>query len=243
MPCLICGEANTIDAHIMPRWLVRRVAGKRQHAAVGYADRLGTQYDGKGAFDPDLLCAKHEGAFATADDYAARFLNRHWGRGSAAFERKVWLAPNPKPDLLVRFAAACLWKRWASPVRVAGVPLDLGPWEHRLRRFLFGGANDYEPQLVLLSQRTLLAGEESGHPLLTEPNALPSWGRRAYTFQFGDCHFLINLDKRRSYRDFIPVQANGRNPVPAMIRPDRDWLTEPDMLAIVANMRARKPGG
>jgi hypothetical protein len=243
MPCRICGNPKTIEAHILPRWSVRRVAGTGQHAVVGYVDRLGTQYDGKGAFDPNLLCAKHEDAFREGDDYAARFLSRNWQRGSVAFDGKVWLAPNPKPHLLVRFAAGCLWKRWASPVRAAGTPLDLGPWEHQLRRFLFEGVETYEPQLVLLRERMLLAGEETQYPLLTDPYAFPSWGRRAYTFQFGDCHFLINLDKRQSYRDFIRVQANGQDPVPAMIRPDRDWMTEHDMLTIVANMRSGLSSG
>ena len=68
MACRICGDAATIEAHIVPRALYRVLAGSQQHAYQGSLFSEGVRYQAKGVFDPDLLCATHEAMLGSADD-------------------------------------------------------------------------------------------------------------------------------------------------------------------------------
>lgn len=64
MPCIICGSPDTVEAHLLPRGLVRRVAGDEQHALAGDTTKTGYRRDGKGVFDRHLLCRSHEEIFS-----------------------------------------------------------------------------------------------------------------------------------------------------------------------------------
>lgn len=76
MACVICGTPSTIEAHILPRALYRRLDGNKQHALQGSLFKQGTRFQAKGTFDPNLLYASHEAMLGTADDYGLRFLHR-----------------------------------------------------------------------------------------------------------------------------------------------------------------------
>ncbi|MGN6123417.1 MAG: hypothetical protein ACTHOJ_10740 [Sphingomonas oligoaromativorans] len=62
----------------------------------------------------------------------------------------VWLVPNPKPGLLVRFVAACVWRRGVSAIEREHSDLDLGGAEPRLRAMLFDGEVRYQPTLMVI---------------------------------------------------------------------------------------------
>lgn len=140
MPCVIWGEPETDQAHIFPRAL---------HAMEGSAFSEGTKFQAKGLYDPDLLCRLHEDAFREADDYGIRFIRQFLKKGRATFRDKVWEVPNPKPRLLVRFVAACIWMPGVSPVGAEGADLDLGLAEPRLRDLLFNPTTSFNLPLVL----------------------------------------------------------------------------------------------
>lgn len=118
MPCRICGDPATIEAHVIPRALYRRLAGNKQHAMEGSLFRTGTRYQAKGVFDADLLCALHERMLATADDYGMRFLHHFETAGRVGIRGNVWLVPNPK----LTFSSASLLRAYGgagSPRSVA----------------------------------------------------------------------------------------------------------------------------
>lgn len=227
MPCIICGSAETVEAHLLPRGLVRKVAGKDQHALAGDTARVGYRLDGKGMFDPNLLCREHEECFALADDYGQRFLTAFHRKGAPTPDGRFWSVPNAKPDLLVRFVASCLWRCAVSTIPAARP--DLGPWEQRLRTYLFE-QSAWFPLLLLRRQVLLIDGAPMTGPMLTFPFQARGVGRRTYSFTFGDCVMLLILDQRREWRAMAPFGANGRNPALAYDLGDVDTWTQPDLV-------------
>ena len=168
MPCVVCGDQATIQAHIIPRALYRRLAGSDQHAMEGSLFRQGTRYQAKGLFDPDLLCATHEKMLAGADDYGLRFMDHFEKKGRPGFDGSVWFVPNPKPNLLIRFVAACIWRRGVSNVRREQADLDLGPAESRLRAMLFEDETRYQPPLMVI-RRTYTSQGQHLREIMLEP--------------------------------------------------------------------------
>jgi hypothetical protein len=214
----------------MPRFLVRRVAGESQHAYVAEGSASQARLDGKGAFDPDLLCEAHEGMLAAADEYGARFIDKHWPKARATDKPLLWSVPNPKPALLVKFAAASVWKRAVSRVRRGGNDLDLGVYERPVRDFVFGHPTTFEPLLALVKHERTLNGEVLKSPMLTEPTSFPTLGRCAAVFHFGDCWFWIKFDPREPWAAMKIFAANQRDPAPVLFREKEDWLNDPGFM-------------
>lgn len=234
MPCIICGSSDTVEAHLVPRGLVRRVAGKDQHALAGDTARAGYRRDGKGIFDPDLLCREHEDCFRLADDYGQRFLAAFHDKGVPVENGRFWSVPNRKPDLLVRFMASCVWRCAVSSVPKARP--DLGPWERTLRTYLFGTSSAWFPLLLLGRQVLLIDGAPMTGPMLLLPFKATGMGRRTYSFKFGDCVMLLMLDQRRERRALERLGANQRDPALAYVLDEVDWQTQPDLVRMLGNM-------
>ena len=218
MPCRVCGEPNTVESHLVPRALTRMVADKEQHTFLGSANRRGKIFDGKGTFDRNLLCATHESQLHTADTYGVEFLrNFHDKSSQCNSDDRIWLTPNPDPQLLVRFVAACVWRRSMSPVRADNADLYLGVREHRLTQFLFG-TTVFEPQLILTRQELLNLGIPLAGYVLLEPCRYRAWSVGSWSFTFGSCTMLLNLDYTRNRERFEGLAANRSNPARTVIR-------------------------
>jgi len=116
LACVICGSEATVEAHLVPRALYRMLAGTEQHGFEGSRFNAGVRFQAKGVFDKDLLCRAHEDGFGEADDYGVRFIRTFHDAGRETMHGRVWLAPNPRPELLVRFMAGLVWRRGMSVV-------------------------------------------------------------------------------------------------------------------------------
>ena len=194
------------------------VADKEQHTFLGSANRRGKIFDGKGTFDRNLLCATHESQLHTADTYGVEFLrNFHDKSSQCNSDDRIWLTPNPDPQLLVRFVAACVWRRSMSPVRADNADLYLGVREHRLTQFLFG-TTVFEPQLILTRQELLNLGIPLAGYVLLEPCRYRAWSVGSWSFTFGSCTMLLNLDYTRNRERFEGLAANRSNPARTVIR-------------------------
>ena len=234
MPCIICGSPDTVEAHLVPRGLVRRVAGKDQHALAGDTAKPGYRRDGKGIFDPRLLCLMHEDCFRLTDDYGQRFLAAFHSKGVSVGDGRFWSVPNAKPDLLVRFVASCVWRCAVSNVPPARP--DLGPWERTLRTYLFGNTAAWFPLLLLRRQVLLVDGAPMTGPMLLFPFKVGGMGRRTYGFKFGDCMMLLILDQRRERRAMERLSANRQNPALVHNLDDVDWQTQLDLVQTLETM-------
>ncbi len=216
MPCKICGDPATIEAHIVPRALTRSVAADDQHALVGYTNQVGITFDGKGTFDRNLLCLTHERMLGSADDYGVNFLRNFESAGNFSLnDERIWLTPNPTPSLLTRFVAACVWRRAISPVRANGADLHLGVRAQRLTQFLFERTS-FDPQLILCRRVLLCEGMPLPRQIMTEPHRCRQWSPGSWIFSFGTCMMILNLDYTRNRAKFDSLAANARNPAPAV---------------------------
>lgn len=188
MPCIICGNVETIEAHIFPRALYRLAAGSEQHAYEGSRFKTGVKYQAKGSFDPDLLCREHEDVFREADDYGVRFIRTFDKKATPIFGGKILSVPNPKPRMLVRFVAACIWRRGVSPVDAGGADLDLGSAEPRLRDLLFN-PNSTVVLPLTVGRKTFVSQGQKLQEIMWQPTkgtgpAQGSWSFFAFGLEF-----------------------------------------------------------
>lgn len=193
MPCLICNDPNTVEAHIVPRALYRDIAGKHQHGYESSRFKHGVNYQAKGLYDPNILCLEHEGMLGDADTYGIAFIRNFHTTGSAVVDNHAWQVANPRPDLLVKFVASLIWRRGVSMVQREQADLDLGPAEPRLRGLLFEGSTTYNPPLIvnkrpITSQGTLL------HELMFEPAKHFGWGYNSWSFYVMGVEFVMKLN-------------------------------------------------
>lgn len=70
--------------------------------------RIGTHYQAKGLFDPDLLCATHDKMLDAADDYGQRFLRSFETAGRLGVRGNAWRTSIS--DLLKPSCARCCSK-------------------------------------------------------------------------------------------------------------------------------------
>lgn len=240
MPCRICGEPATIEAHIIPRALYRRVAGTEQHTMQGSLFRTGTRYQAKGLFDPDLLCAQHERMLGAADDYGMRFLHRFETAGRVSVRGNVWLVPNPKPDLLVRFVAACIWRRGVSAVDREAADLDLGFAEPKLRAMLFESHTRYQPPLMVV-RRTYTSQGQWLREIMFEPCKSFGFGDNTWSFFALGCEFTMKLNPYSHPAFPAYFVANGKKEVWALNMDPEEFTGVPGVIDISANMLRGAP--
>ena len=219
MVCLVCGNPDTIEAHIVPRALYRMLAGDQQHAYEGSRFREGVKHQAKGLFDRSILCREHEAMLGKADAYGIRFLREFASEGASELNGKKWVIPNPQPDLLVRFVAACIWRRGVSSVAREGADLDLGLAEPKLRRLLFGGCGNYDPPLFL-QRRQLVSQGQVLEGVMWLPGKAWGFGENTWSFFAFGCEFFMKLNPY-SHPAFHPhFVANRRDPANCI---DRGW--------------------
>lgn len=219
----------------MPRAIYRRLAGGNQHALQGSLFKQGMRYQAKGLFDPDLLCAVHEGMLAAADDYGLRFLHHFETKGRLAIGDNVWLVPNPKPDLLVRFVAAFIWRRGVSSVEREEADLDLGFAEPRLRAVLFKGETRYQPPLIVI-RRTYTSQGKHLRELMWEPCKAVGFGDNTWSFMALGCEFMMKLNPYSHSPFPASFVANGKPEVWAMNMAPQEFTGVPGAIDIAVNM-------
>lgn len=240
MPCRICGDPATIEAHVIPRALYRRLAGNKQHAMEGSLFRTGTRYQAKGVFDADLLCALHERMLATADDYGMRFLHHFETAGRVGIRGNVWLVPNPKPDLLVRFVAACIWRRGVSAIGRETAELDLGPAEPKLRAMLFEGGTRFQPPLMVI-RRTYTSQGQWLREIMWEPCKSFGFGDNTWSFFALGCEFMMKLNPYSHPAFPGYFIANGKSEVWALNMDPEEVTGVPGAIDIAVNMLSGAP--
>lgn len=219
----------------MPRALYRQLAGDQQHAYEGSRFRQGVKHQAKGHFDRSILCRKHEVMLGKADDYGIRFLRRFELDGRSELNGKTWVVPNPRPDLLVLFAAACIWRRGVSSIAQDGADLDLGPAESKLRQLLFEGPGSYDPPL-LLQRRQLISQGQILEGVIWLPGKAWGFGGNTWSFFAFGCEFFMKLNPY-SHPAFHPhFVANRRDPANCMNRGAFEISDVEGMVQIGANM-------
>lgn len=227
MACLICGDLRTVESHIVPRAFYRDIAGDEQHGYEASAYTPGVKYQAKGLFDKTILCRLHEDKLNACDAYGIEFVRTFHDNGRPILQGNMWEVPNPRPDLLVRFIAACIWRRGVSHVKREHGNLTLGLAEPRLRRFLFEDCKSYDPPLIV-ARKIIVSQGEPLHELMFEPAKGYGFGDNTWSFHLFGVEFTMKLNPY-SVPPFPAVAiANKANPLWA-------WNFEPTEISEIEN--------
>ena len=239
MPCKVCGNAKTVKSHLLPKSIIIGLHGESRRAFSGARDRLGTQSTQGGEFDSNILCLEHEGMLSDCDNYGVKFFKAfdRSARGPKGFEDVIYVVPNPKPSLLLKFVLSVVWRHALSGRYGQPNPLNLGPWEPELRNKIFFGTS-YDPDFCI-AQQDFIIGESRHSEIVMPPYHNYNFGRRGFEFYVMGFRLTVKLDGQSKGRMPKLLRANGQNPV-LVFRPDAITVTdEPDIMVILKNMRSK----
>lgn len=210
MPCLICGSAETVRSHILPRALMHDIRAGEKHAVAGWRNRDGLVFTQSGFWDGEILCAAHEGALHDADTYAVEFCRTFDEVAQPTPQGNGFMLPNPRPEILPRFAMSVVWRYCVSHFGLAQ-GAKLGPWEHTLRSLIFDGRTTVTaPDLMVIRQLAQIDGRTI--PFATQPHSARHNGITYWQFQVAGLLFRLKLDRRP---DGMPAMllAAGSDPL------------------------------
>lgn len=151
-------------------------------------------------------------------------------------EQRVRLVPNPKPDLLVDFATACIWRMAAAlsdgrPGRILGEAADL------IEGRLFGPGDRGDPALFL---EAFSLNDGKGEPLVVGLLPAPvTTDRKSWHFIVSGMRFLVDFDRG-------PDAAGVANCATELQLHDfglREVEDVPGLLDAFLRMAAKRPSG
>jgi hypothetical protein len=225
MSCLVCGANETIRSHIIPRSLFRLTKGDRKLVARTRRGDTGWDVSQSGFYDDDILCSEHEERLGPFDDYAARFCRTFMAK--AANGAMSVAVRNGRPDLLVGFACAVVW-RWAASRSPTGPDDLLGPSAFAIRDLLFGDV-PFDPLLLLSRNAFHISGER------LEMNVLPvrhvELDRQFWRFITCGIIFDLKLDERPTPPEMAVLAANAQQEVHLFEDFPQDALRVPGLRA------------
>lgn len=109
MPCLVCGEPKTIEAHLIPKAFVAEVKTEpgEQHLLLHKGDKR-PRVSNTGVYDRGILCGPCDSILGGHEDYALELL-RELRKANAPPGGIIGVNPIDG-DRMVRFAAGIAWK-------------------------------------------------------------------------------------------------------------------------------------
>lgn len=230
--CIVCGASPTVKAHMAPRALMKDLRGDEK--ALREANHLepGWVFRQSGQWDDSFLCAEHEKAFATADDYAVRFYRKLSAAIADHPSAHAHRVPNPKPELLIRFIYATIWRTAMAP-RNAKFGTNLGRYEIELRRALFEGGPLNLPALLGISNPVLPDGSAAGFGLLPYRNKI--LGTNTWCFTIGRLNVHLKTD-RRSWPGTLGEFLADNDPAYLIMQDAVDITTAPALRSIASRL-------
>ena len=124
MPCLICGEPKTIEAHLIPKAFVAEVKTERgeQHLILHKGDKR-PRVSNTGVYDSGILCGPCDSILGGHEDYVLGLL-RKLRKAQVPLGGIIGVDPIDG-DRVVRFAAGIAWK---YAVTMQPGRIDVGPY-------------------------------------------------------------------------------------------------------------------
>jgi hypothetical protein len=189
---------------------VHRIRGSEKSVVEGTRSAPGVKLSQSGLWDDTIVCEKHEKAFSTADDYMARFVRKFEKAAALSSTGKSYETPNPKPELLLRFAAGTVWRHAVSQHGTAH-GLSLGPYRAVIESHLFG--EDLLTLELLLGRSNLVdpSGNRIEIGLAPYRRKLLWWN--IWHFSIAGFDFYLKADKRPFPELWKPFLANDNDPV------------------------------
>lgn len=228
MVCKVCGNDRTVKSHLIPRSIFHDMRGRASHLR-GFANGRSIIFQA-GAFDRQILCQAHEDMLCDADTYGTGFLRRFAALAPQDCKDQMYtFLDNPRPDLLLDFACAVVWRHGVS----AHGSLDertLSPWDSLLKDRLFLGSKSFSPVLVLERRPRLLRSKPIAKTFLFSPiKLLKTIG--TFDFAVNELEFLLNLHVRE--HEPRSEDAGSNNPVGVANKPPQEIIGDPRLVNVV----------
>jgi len=206
--CVVCGASPTVKSHIVPRALFHAMK-RLDHQLIGpRADGPGYRVLQSGSWCDTILCDAHESLLGDVDRYGVAFC-RDFMRRLKEGQEPIEIA-NPRPDLLVLFASACVWRMAAA--RTDGQPEKwLGPYAKRLSAALFEQAPFDTPLLLSRHAYQIKRGEIMNLSLMPHPHS--ELGIKFWRFIVCGLIFDLKMDNRAVPYAMSIFPINNRNVV------------------------------
>jgi hypothetical protein len=205
----------------------KQIVGSRANGEAGFT------FPQSGFWDDTILCAAHDSRLGKFDKYAARFCRDF--KSALEAGQAVAAIPNPRPDLLVDFAGACVWRMAVS--RTGHQPkLLLGPYADRLQESLFGGVA-FRP-LLLVARHALHDAEGELLNMGALPYPYKEEGIRFWRFIVCGLIFDLKLDARTTPPAMATLAANAAPEITLFEDFPRDVRREPLVGASLRRMAA-----
>lgn len=228
MPCIVCGNPQTVRSHILPKALARDLRRGHSHTIVGSSRHDGIKKLPGGVFSDDLLCQEHEAITSKFDKYGVEFLRRAKDAFDAFGPASFWVE-NHEPNTLSRFVAAVIWRE-----AHAFDGQRLGPYEKPVREHIFEDGTLDWPMMVWRDNFTLTSNraiEFNTHPYRTKFLARNAWMFTALGFSF------IAVSDRRGIEGLPDdMTANHSNPLRVIVGHQRDYRDVPNIQPILKRM-------
>ncbi len=232
MGCVICGDEKTVKAHLLSRAFIHDLRNGAKHVIEADADREGVRFHQSGTFDANILCFKHEKAAGVGEDYSIRWI-RSVLQQLTSHPSTEWAVPNAKPDHLLRFAYAAVWKAAATTLKGPSTG-ELGPYEEILCDAIFFEGPLCLDLLVGISRSTVLGRAVD---VVISPYATRFGRWRVWHFAIGPIVFYLKTDKLSWPPGFRPYLANGNDPIILAEAPSRAIRNKPMLDHLLAKIQ------
>jgi hypothetical protein len=190
MPCLICGAAETIKAHLIPRTFAVEVQAGEAHAVVSDSDKY--RITQSGIWDRDILCGDCDNEIGKLEGDAKQSLAAL--RADAAGKPLgVHRLAGVAGDDIICFLAALLWKYGST--KPANGRIELGPYKQVLEDIAFRGA-PIPSSVNAVGFRLLREQDDDGVFTYRTPRRDKKDGVTVMRLMVGGVVFFVKLDRR-----------------------------------------------
>ncbi|MDG5488854.1 hypothetical protein NYR55_09530 [Sphingomonas sp. BGYR3] len=231
--CVVCGEGPTVKAHLFPRALMLDIRDDTRELVEGSRHRTGIRYRQNGPWDDRYLCSLHETQCGAGDDYFVRFARRLERDAVPLDGRPGYKIANPRPDKLLHFAYAMVWRQVVCP-EGQDLGLNLGPYRALLEAVLFNGAP--ATLELLIGRSSLMIDGTTPARIAIAPYRQKLMNRSVWHFEVAGLQFFLKTDKRAWPAEWARYLANGNDPLYLAAPERRDLASAPLLQDIFAQM-------
>lgn len=231
--CVICGVGPTVKAHLFPRALMLDMKADSPQLVGGNRHRDGVKLQQNGEWDDALLCAYHETSIGIGDDYGVRFCRSFRTKGIQRPNDRALDVPNARPDLLMHFAYAVIWRHVASASGWAD-RLDLGPFGDEMLDAM-QARGPYDLELIVGRNPLTVRGQQVDIAIAPYRERMERWN--VWQFTISGLDFYLKTDRRPFPESWRPYLANSNNPIVVGQIDERGIHQVPKLFPILHRMR------
>jgi hypothetical protein len=199
----------------------------------GHRAREGIRLNQNGEWDDRILCDKHERAIGSADNYGVKFC-RNWRTAQRqVVPGKALEVSNSRPDALLRFGYAVIWRQAVSEEGRKSGP-KLRQYEHiLLDSLLQEGPYDLE---LLVGVNPLMMRDRPVDFCI--PPYRDRMGRyNVIHFTLSGLDFYLKVDQRPFPDTWKPFLANENDPIILVHPGERSCLDVPKLRPLFRQMQ------